>query len=36
MSQRVTALAGRLGRFKIELGLLFSLAGLFTVTAIPI
>lgn len=36
MTERTTMLARLLGRFKVELGLLLSLAGLFTVTTHPL
>jgi hypothetical protein len=36
MSQGPTSFARLLGRFKVEIGLILSLAGLFTVTAVPL
>lgn len=36
MSQRASTLANLLARFKVEIGLALSLAGLFTVTAVPL
>ncbi len=35
MSKQVTMLSRLVGRFKVEIGLALSLAGLFTVTALP-
>jgi hypothetical protein len=36
MSKRANMFARLVGRFKVEIGLLLSLAGLFTVTAVPL
>jgi hypothetical protein len=36
MSRRANMVARLLGRFKVEIGLFLSLAGLFTVTAVPL
>lgn len=36
MSRRANMVARLLGRFKVEIGLVLSLAGLFTVTAVPL